>query len=715
MLQKAKEVLSSYFGYETFRNGQSAVIERILNREDTLCIMPTGGGKSICYQVPALVMEGTTIVITPLISLMKDQVDALRQIGVNATYINSTMSNEEMREVMEEIHYGEYKLVYISPERLQSDDFQRLISHMRIPLVAIDEAHCISQWGHDFRPSYRLIKPFIDSFSEKPTVLALTATATPKVQEDILSSVDIPSGQMVMTTFRRSNLFFSIMKGQVRESFVVDYMKDHKDEMGIVYVATRKTGEQLYRLLLKKGIKAALYHGGLSNDQRFQAQEAFLHDQVNVMVATNAFGMGIDKSNVRYVIHYQMPKNLESYYQEAGRAGRDGLESRCILCFNAQDVQVQKFLIQQGDGDPERIEHDYRNLQVMTDYCHTEECLQNFIVSYFGEEVQTPCGSCDNCVDERHSVDMTREAQMVLSCIIRTGQRFGKNMISQVLTGSRNKKVLQFHFDELSTYNLMKNTSLKQVNAFIDYLIATDFITMKQGEFPFLTVSEKGMAVLKSGEKVWKKEAKVPEQTSQTKNNPLFEALRLLRKEIASKEGVPPFVVFSDQTLLDMCSRMPGNSEELLDVKGIGQAKRDKFGDAFLAVIKEHSSDTDSPGSSLDKPVEDGGLLLDEPKEKSHLVTYQLLQDGFSLKEIAMKRDLKETTVEQHLFKCHNEGLDIDWSSYIPDQYRPLLLEAVQNNVEREGLKALRDVLPEEISYFVIRAFLLSMEQKDKG
>ena len=499
MLQKAKEILSTFFGYESFREGQGLVIEQVLNQKDTLCIMPTGGGKSLCYQIPALVMEGTTIVITPLISLMKDQVDTLKQLGISATFINSTLSTTEINQIMEEISYGEYKLVYISPERLQSEDFLRVIQHIDIPLVAIDEAHCISQWGHDFRPSYKLISPFIKEMPKKPIVLALTATATPQVQEDIYCFLRIPESNRIMTTFKRSNLAFSIVKGQDRDQYLLDFINNNLEETGIVYVATRKNAEKLHQLLQKRGINASLYHGGLSPDEREKAQESFLHDEVNVMIATNAFGMGIDKSNVRYVIHYQLPKNLESYYQEAGRAGRDGLDSECILLYSAQDIQVQKFLIQQGTLDDERIQNDYEKLQYMVDYCHTEHCLQTFIVEYFGEIVNVDCERCSNCLDQRSSVDVTRETQMVLSCMIRTGQRFGKVMIAQVLTGSRNKKVLQLGFDRIPTYNLMSKKSSKEVNQFIDYLIANDYITIKQGEYPYLIVSPKGVDVLKNG------------------------------------------------------------------------------------------------------------------------------------------------------------------------------------------------------------------------
>lgn len=706
MLQKATEILSAYFGYDSFRTGQMQVIEQVLHGEDTLCIMPTGGGKSLCYQIPALVQEGISIVITPLISLMKDQVDQLEQLGISAALINSTLSTAELRATMDDIQSGEYKMVYISPERLQSAEFVEMMRTLPIPLVAIDEAHCISQWGHDFRPSYKYIYPFIKSLPTKPTVLALTATATPHVQDDICRSLQLPEQNTVMTTFKRTNLTFSVIKGQDSDKFLLDYMKKNEGNTGIVYAATRKTVEQLYQSLQKKGIKAAIYHGGLSADERFRQQEAFLYDEVDVMVATNAFGMGINKSNVRYVIHYQMPKDLESYYQEAGRAGRDGLDSECILLFGAQDVQVQKFLIQQGHSNEERMQNEYKKLQQMVDYCHTESCLESYILNYFGEETIEDCGKCGNCTDHRSSVDMTLDAQMVLSCMIRTGQRFGKNMISQVLTGSRNKKLLQFRFDQLPTYNLMPKKTIEEVNNFIDYLVAHQFIDLHQGEFPYLVVSAKGADVLKNGLKVWKKEDMITKTVS--KNHPLFEDLRVVRKELAAQEGVPPFVIFSDETLQDMCRRLPQTLEEMLDVKGVGQMKRDKFGEAFLQVLQNADPAEVEEAASLTASVKRTKKQTSN-KEKSHHLTYELYSEGKSISEIAGLREVTEATVENHLMKCHQEGKAIDWKQFYTEDQAAIIKMALETvNVKEAGLKALKESIADDsISYFMLRAYLI--------
>ena len=583
MLTAATTVLRDYFGYDSFRKGQENVIENVLQRKDSLCVMPTGGGKSVCYQVPALVMEGTVIVISPLISLMKDQVDALHEAGISAAYINSTMSNEEYQMTMDATIRGEYNLLYIAPERLDSPSFTNRLQLMNVPMVAIDEAHCISQWGHDFRPSYRNIRHMISLFHDKPVVLALTATATPAVCEDICEQLGITEDNTVMTGFERENLTFSVVKGQNRDKFVVDYVEKNEGEAGIIYAATRKAVDQVYETLKKKGVLVAKYHAGLSDTDRSIGQEKFLNDEISVMVATNAFGMGIDKSNIRYVIHYQMPRTMESYYQEAGRAGRDGLDSDCTLLFSSQDVQTQRFLIDLSQ-DETRIPMELEKLQSMIDYCHTEACLQKFIITYFGELETKDCGHCANCTDTRESSDVTTEVQKVLSCVIRMGQRFGKTMIAQVLTGSRNKKMLDFGFDKLTTYGIMRNRSAKQVSEFIEFIISENYLGVENGQFPIIYVSEQGKDVLTGKVQVFRKVSVVTKQI--TKDNPLFEQLRSLRMELAQEAGVPPFVVFSDKTLQDMISKMPVTEEEFLEVNGVGLAKLERYGEPFLKEIR---------------------------------------------------------------------------------------------------------------------------------
>ncbi|PFV21005.1 DNA helicase RecQ, partial [Bacillus thuringiensis] len=561
MFTKAQELLASYFGYSSFRRGQDETIKNVLDGKDTVCIMPTGGGKSICYQIPALVFEGTTLVISPLISLMKDQVDTLVQNGISATYINSSISIAEANQRIQLAKKGHYKLLYVAPERLDSMEFVDQLIDMKIPMIAIDEAHCISQWGHDFRPSYLHIHRILDYLPEKPLVLALTATATPQVRDDICNTLEINKENTIMTTFERENLSFSVIKGQDRNAYLADYIRQNQKESGIIYAATRKVVDQLYEDLMKAGVSVSKYHAGMSDSDRNEQQELFLRDEVSVMVATSAFGMGIDKSNIRYVIHYQLPKNMESYYQEAGRAGRDGLDSTCILLYSSQDVQVQRFLIDQSTGES-RFSNELEKLQNMTDYCHTEQCLQSFILQYFGEEPKEDCGRCGNCTDNRESIDVTRESQMVLSCMIRTNQRFGKQMIAQVLTGSKNKKVIEFNFHTLPTYGLLSNRSVKEVSEFIEFLISDELIAVEHGTYPTLKVTEKGKEVLLGKENVLRKERVETRQIVQ--DHPLFEVLREVRKEIAQGEGVPPFVIFSDQTLKDMCVKMPQSDSELL-------------------------------------------------------------------------------------------------------------------------------------------------------
>ncbi|WP_248509775.1 DNA helicase RecQ [Sporosarcina sp. NCCP-2222] len=582
MIERALSILTTYFGYSSFRTGQEQVIRQVLDGEDTLCVMPTGGGKSICYQVPALVMEGTVLVISPLISLMKDQVDALHQLGIPAALINSTLSSEEYFGTMENALEGKYKLLYIAPERFDSPSFIEQIGKMAISMIAIDEAHCISQWGHDFRPSYRMINRIIPFFDRKPVILALTATATPAVREDICKQLEIGDSNTVMTGFERSNLTFSVIKGQDREAYVKDHVRKNSGEAGIIYAATRKAVDQLHATLTKMGCQVAKYHAGLSDVERQKEQDRFLMDEAAVMVATNAFGMGIDKSNIRYVIHYQMPKNMESYYQEAGRAGRDGLDSECTLLFSSQDVLTQRFLIDQSQ-DMNRIPAELEKLQSMVDYCHTESCLQKFIISYFGETEVADCKRCANCTDTRESFDVTVDVQKVLSCVIRMGQRFGKTLIAQVLTGSRNKKVLEFNFHTLSTYGLMKERNSKDVSDFIEFIISENYLGVENGQFPIIYVTELGKDVLTGKIKVFRKGTVKSKQI--TKEDPLFNQLRALRMQLAQEAGVPPFVVFSDKSLRDMAAKMPTSEEEFLEVNGVGTAKMERYGEAFIQEI----------------------------------------------------------------------------------------------------------------------------------
>lgn len=579
-------ILKSKFGYDTFRAGQEDIINTILERQNVLAIMPTGGGKSICYQVPALLEDGITLVISPLISLMKDQVDALNENDIPATFINSTLDYPEIAARLAQVERQEVKLLYVSPERLDSGYFERL-AQLPVSLVAIDEAHCISQWGHDFRPSYLRLTEIIKQLPSHPTIVALTATATPKVAADIMQRLDLQ--REVKTGFARKNLSFKVVKDQDSDRFLLDYLKMNTEQSGIIYASTRKEVERLTLMLDKQGVPVTMYHGGLSKQERQMNQDDFLFDRLPVMVATNAFGMGIDKSNVRFVIHDQIPGSLEAYYQEAGRAGRDGLPSEAILLFKLNDVQIQRFFIDQSEMDDATKAREYDKLQLMAQYANTPQCLQQYILNYFGEQAPA-CGQCSNCLDERESQDITVAAQQVLSCVKRMGERFGKTLIAQVLTGSRVERVKQFQFDRLSTYGLMKSDSQKKVSELIDFLTASNYLVADGGQYPVLKVSAAGIDVLRGQQQVFRKAA-VQAKQSLPVNDELFEQLRQVRRELAESQGVPPFVIFSDRTLRELCTTMPTTLDEMLSVHGIGESKIEKYGEQFLSILIEHEDE----------------------------------------------------------------------------------------------------------------------------
>lgn len=588
MLNKARQILQKFYGYEDFRPGQKKVVESLLNKNDTVAIMPTGAGKSICFQIPALLFEGVTLVISPLISLMKDQVDSLRQLGIAAVYINSSVSKAQLYKDLQDISAGFYKIIYIAPERLTSEYLPDSFKNLNISMVAVDEAHCLSQWGHDFRPSYRNILNFTNSLRIKPIISAFTATATPEVKTDIINLLGLKQPNVFVTGFDRPNLYFSVLRGEVKDKFVIDYVKKHQDEAGIIYVGTRKDVDALQVLLEIKGIKAGRYHAGMTDEERNQMQEDFLYDNLSVMVATNAFGMGIDKPNVRYVIHYNMPQNMEAYYQEAGRAGRDGLSGNCILLYSPQDTQLQKFLISKSTESEIRQQLEYKRLQSMVDYCHTPQCLRAFILHYFGEfDVEEHCDNCSNCKLEGELIDITIDAQKVLSCVYRMHERFGVKMIAEVLKGSKSAKVKQFNFERLSTYGLMKERKLKDISDLILRLSAMQYLDITESQYPVVTLNELSWQVLRGQKKVWQKMVIVKKAKAKGE---LFEALRSLRKELATKEKLPPYMIFSDATLTQMATDKPTDLELMKNIRGVGEFKLQKYGEEFLTVIKSYIS-----------------------------------------------------------------------------------------------------------------------------
>ncbi|EGP5121519.1 MULTISPECIES: DNA helicase RecQ [Enterococcus] len=579
------DLLKQYFGYDEFRPGQKEIIQKVIDQENVLGIMPTGSGKSICYQLPSLLLDGITVVVSPLISLMKDQVDAANQLGIPATFINSSLDGYETARRFQEIDRQQYRLLYIAPERFIMPDFIQAMNRWNVCMIAIDEAHCISQWGHDFRPSYLQMAKQLDQLPNRPVIVALTATATIQVAADIKRLLKIPDGNHIQTGFGRENLRFQVVKDQKKEQYLVEYLKINKNQSGIIYAATRKEVDRIYHLLKKFGFSIGRYHGGLKENERTAMQEAFLYDRLQLIVATNAFGMGINKSNVRFVIHYQIPGSLEAYYQEAGRAGRDGLSSEAILLFAPQDIQVQKFFIQQSQREEEQKQKEYEKLKAMTEYAYIESCLQQYILNYFGE-TSSPCNRCGNCLDDRKIVEVTTQAQMVLSCLKRMGENYGKQMLMKVLAGSKEQKLRALGFERLSTYGLMKNQSQKETMQLIEYLISNGYLLTVNGEYPILKVTERGIQVLKGQEAVYRKEPKKVQQLSDEETDTLFEVLRELRTDLASEAGVPPYVVFSDSTLKEMSRIRPSSRLEMLQIKGVGQSKLDKYGEAFLSRIK---------------------------------------------------------------------------------------------------------------------------------
>lgn len=700
-MEKALEVLKKYFGYDFFREGQEKIIKSILMGRDTFAVMPTGAGKSICFQVPAMILPGITLVISPLISLMKDQVDTLCSVGIESSFINSSLSTIEVKNRIQGALEGKYKLLYVAPERLESIDFIYLTKSLNISLVAIDEAHCVSQWGHDFRPGYRNIEKFIKSLDKRPIVAAFTATATENVRNDVINLLNLINPSVFVTGFNRENLTFSVIRGENKTDFLLKYINNNKGKSGIIYAATRKEVDNLESLLKKKGFSTGKYHAGMNEEDRIENQEDFIYDNKQIIVATNAFGMGIDKSNVRYVIHYNMPKNIESYYQEAGRGGRDGEKSECIILFSPRDVVVQKFLIEQNSLNEERKKNEYRKLQNMVDYCHRDRCLRQFILEYFGEEgVSDTCGNCSSCNNDIELQDVTTEAKMVFSCILRMKQRYGTVLIGEVLKGSKNKKVLELEFDKLSTYGLLKSYSLKEIKDLINVFISENYLVLSDGEFPVVKMAQKGIDILKSEEKVFQRITKHKEVKG---DNSLFEILRTLRKRIAEREKVPPYIIFADSALKEMSEHLPIDEDSMSKIKGVGETKLKKYGDDFIGEIKKYLEDNNILVGADNG--EDISIEENFEKVKSHIETYNLFNNGVSLEEIAKKRDMRILTVQDHLIRCATEGYIVDFDKFINKEHEEIILKAVEE-IGSTKLKPIKEALPPRIDYMEIKAVI---------
>ena len=621
------QILKTYFGYDSFREGQTEIIDTILSGRDALAIMPTGAGKSLCYQVPALLLPGITLVVSPLISLMQDQVKSLNEAGIHAAYINSSLTEGQINKALSFAAQGVYKIIYVAPERLETASFLSFALHTPISMVTVDEAHCISQWGQDFRPSYLKIIDFVEQLPGNPIISAFTATATEVVKNDIARILKLKNPNIVVTGFDRENLYYQVehLTGKQKDIFIQNYIETHPNESGIIYCATRKNVDTLYEKLLKQGVSVTRYHAGMSNDIRKKSQDDFIYDRAQVVIATNAFGMGIDKSNVRFVIHYNMPQSMENYYQEAGRAGRDGEPAKCILLFSAQDVMISKLLL--GSKDFEGMDfqeidqvkrQDSRRLQLMEGYCMTTSCLRNYILEYFGEATHQPCDNCGNCHQEFEELDMTLDAKWVVGCITEMRGRYGQALVIGTLLGSKKARLKDIGATSYNCYGQLENRTEADLRILISQMIRMGYIIQTEGEYSVLRagniadLQNKNTKIIikkfKEKEKIsTTKKHKTPFKkdsfsastessstdstaTNSSHNSALFEALRQLRLQIAKEESVPPYIVFTDRTLIDMCSKLPQNEDEMLNVSGVGQNKLKKYGQRFLQEISAFQS-----------------------------------------------------------------------------------------------------------------------------
>ena len=608
--QTPQEALKVLFGYDAFRPGQESVIDSILSGKDVCAIMPTGAGKSVCYQIPAILLPGITLVISPLISLMQDQVKALNEAGIAAAFINSSLSERAFHETVRKTRNGDYKILYVAPERLVTEGFMELAKTIEISMVTVDEAHCISQWGQDFRPSYMNISQFVDMLEERPVVSAFTATATENVREDIICTLGLQDPFVLVNGFDRENLFFQVEKPKSKEQYILDYVASHESESGIIYCATRKNVDNLYNLLESKGFSVAKYHAGMGAEERKRMQDDFVFDFTSIVVATNAFGMGIDKSNVRYVIHYNMPQSMENYYQEAGRAGRDGLEAKCILLFSTQDIVINRLLLEHKemtDLSPEELatvkERDMQRLQSMERYCYTTECLRNYILKYFGEKPEKPCGDCGNCLHTFETLDMTDAAKQIINCVYESRQRFGKTIIIDTVAGAKTARLAEIGAVNYKSYGVLASTNKKLIRRLVEQMVAEgylrvgDYQVVKLGNFQALKDPETTVMVKITDDDKLPQRAEKPKKKTNGKDAltaagfKLFDKFRELRLQIAREENMPPYIIFSDKTLIDMAVKMPRSKSEMLEVSGVGENKYGKYGERFLRVIEENCCD----------------------------------------------------------------------------------------------------------------------------
>ncbi len=697
-------ILQKYFGYTSFYPLQEDIIKEVLGQRDVFVLMPTGGGKSLCYQLPALLFDGITIVISPLIALMKDQVDGLLANGIPATFINSSLGYGEINVRRQSLSGKEIKILYIAPERLVMPEFLQFLQGLKVSLLAIDESHCISEWGHDFRPEYRQLRLLKEKFPKVP-IMALTATATPVVQEDIITQLDLSDCKVFTASFNRKNLYYQIKAKNDPYHQILQYLESRKKDSGIIYCQSRKTVESLASSLHASGYRALPYHAGLTAEARTENQERFIRDDVEIIVATIAFGMGINKPNVRYVIHYDLPKSIEGYYQETGRAGRDGLKSDCILFFSYADKFKIEYFINQKEDENER-QVAYKQLREMTNYCESNMCRRRLLLAYFGERFDEPtCGCCDACLEPKEQFDGTIAAQKILSCVYRTGERFGINYIVDVLLGSRNQKVMQNGHDTIKTYGVGKEHSKSQWQAFIRELIQSGCLNLEADKYPVLKLNEKSRTVLFRNEKVFltKPEEKLHIQKAEADEDhdrTLFERLRTLRKTLADREGVPPYVIFHDTSLKEMSMYYPHNVADLRAISGVGERKLRRYGDVFLQGIIDYCKHYHiKPKHIVYKPFESP---VKREKSLTIQTTLEMYRQNFTIREIAQKRGLAVSTIASHLEKLILDGADIS-VDHIVDPKRQQHIKEVFKEIGTDVLSPIKEKLGEDYSYEEIR------------